>query len=160
MLRRLYELAKTSVFATSDATYLSVWKSPFGEKLLEAHENGQASVTRVFVFNDGNELSKETMAIMEKHNNTDHVHVRAYFDSEYPSFEFTADLARDFTVIDDGEVIGITEGIVSGIGQARWYFKDENKIGSILMTKAALEDGSVPFPEVKKWWDDETAAKP
>src|SRR4029450_3743453 len=63
VLLMLYEQAQTSIFATSDATYLSIWTSSMGDRILEAHEKGNASVTRVFIFDERSELTDETMVI-------------------------------------------------------------------------------------------------
>jgi hypothetical protein len=37
--------------------------------------------------------------------------------------------------------------------QARWHFNDKNKIGKYRNHQRALEDGSIPFLELKKWWE-------
>lgn len=151
----LYEQAKTSVFATSDATYLEIWKSPMGDRILEAHEKGNASVIRVFVFDDRNELTDETMTILKKHATIKRVKVLLYFDKEFEGFDLTPELIRDFSIIDEGEVIGITEGVVSGSGHARWHFKDPDKKGNLLKIRDLIISGSKTLRHVEQWWEHE-----
>jgi hypothetical protein len=155
VLLMLYEQAQTSVFATSDATYLEIWKSPMGDRILEAHEKGNASVIRVFVFDDRNELTDETMTILKRHATIKHVEVLLFFDKEFEGFDLTPDLIRDFSIIDEGEVIGITEGVVSGSGHARWHFKDLDRIGNLLKIRDLIISGSKTLREVEQWWEHE-----
>jgi hypothetical protein len=141
VLLTIYEQAQTSVFATSDATYWSIWESPLGDRILEAHDRGKADVIRVFVFDDKNELTEEIMTIMKKQATKGHVKVRLWFFDENP-VNFPPDIIRDFSIIDDGEAIGITEGVRGEEAQARWHFKDENKRGRFLRYKKLFIEGS------------------
>jgi hypothetical protein len=155
VLLMIYEQAQTSIFATSDATYLDIWKNPMGDRILEAHEKGKASVKRVFVFDDREELTEEIMTIMKKHASKKNVEVLAYFDKEFEGFDLTPELIRDFSIIDEGEVIGITEVVEGGTGKARWHFKDLDKIGNLIKIRDSIISGSETLEKVEQRWEQE-----
>jgi len=152
ILATLYENAAHSVFSTSDATFTEIWRGKLGERLLEAHKKSKAQVTRVFVFNERKEVSAETIRIMEEHRKSGKIRVLAYFDSEDDGFRFSPDIARDFTIIDDGDAIGVTEGILAESAKAHWYFNDKNRAGKFRGYQASLEAGGTSLEDLLEWW--------
>jgi hypothetical protein len=157
ILTKLYEEADESVFATSDAatggsSYTTVWKRELGERLLEAHERGNAQVTRVFLFNDRSEVTEDLLEIMRRQAKIGKLRVLAYFDKEDRGFQFSPDVTRDFTIIDEGESIGSTESLSAGEAKARWYFRNRNKTANFIQLKKRLEAGSISLPQLEDWW--------
>jgi hypothetical protein len=164
ILTKLYEEAGKSVFATSDASttdtsYTTVWKRELGERLLEAHEKGNAQVTRIFLFNDRSEVTEDLLEIMRRQAKIGKLRVLAYFNKENSGFQFSPDVTRDFTIVDEGEAIGSTETVSAGQATARWYFRNKNKTANFLQLKKGLENGSISLPELEDWWRT-TEAKP
>jgi hypothetical protein len=162
ILTKLYADARNSVFATSDAvtgggSYTTVWKRELGERLLEAHEKGNAQVTRVFLFNDRSEVTEDVLEIMRRQAKIGKLRVLAYFDEEDEGFKFSPDVTRDFTIVDDGDAIGTTEGVSAGQATARWYFRNRNKIANFLQLKQRLEAGSIPLAQLEDWWKTKNA---
>ncbi len=156
MLLQMYEQAQKNVFATVVPEYHDeVWTKPFGEKLLLTHKAGHAQVTRVFIFDDRNELTEQRIKTMERHTDAN-VSVFAYFDKEDDLFRFAEDMPRDFTIIDDGLAIGITTSINRNSIGSSWYIGHENKRKYYESIKGSLLHGSRPFNEVKKWWVEQT----
>jgi hypothetical protein len=63
---------------------------------------------------------------MREHERTPHVSVKVFIDEE-EVYDFPPDLSRDFTLIDDGRVIGITTTYGLDKLEAAWHFNDRTK---------------------------------
>ena len=146
MLSKLYATARSNVFATSDPRY--PWQSPIGERLLQAHRNGTAAVIRVFCFNSRSEVTRTTLNEMEKQDRITNISVLAYFEDESLA-NISPDVERDFTIIDDGDAIGVTESINGQSMIARWYFKDDERKSRFNELRGSIIGNSKKFGEVK-----------
>src|SRR5262249_12982278 len=143
LLIRLYEAAGSSVFCTSVSEYhTTTWETTLGQQLLDAHEHSKAEVTRVFVFNKRQEVTASMFDTMTKQSKAN-IKVRVYFDEEDDLFQFSADIAKDFTIIDNGDAIGVTERFDPP--ESRWYFADEDRRQRFLGYQEALSRGSISF---------------
>src|SRR6266478_253811 len=152
ILLEFYEHAESTVFSTSVPDYISTWNGSLGERILRAHKESQASVTRVFVFNNKSEVTREVAEQMGTQNEIERIKVRLYFDEEDPNFNFPVDVGRDFTVIDDGEAIGITASFGGSSPTAIWFIKDEQRKPRFLKMRNSLLAGSVSFDSFYQWW--------
>lgn len=125
LLHDLYLHAKVSVFSTSAPSYLPTWRTALGSKLLAAHELGKAEVTRVFLFSDRAAVTGDAIEEMRRQARVRNVSVRVYIKNEDAFFRLPVDMSDDFTVIDDGEVIGTTVAFGEGDESrltASWFF--------------------------------------
>jgi len=86
--------------------------------------------------------------------------VLAYFDDENKGYDLSPDLERDFTIIDDGDAIGITQSISGEHVQARWHFKDTDKIPKFKRHREAILKGAISYAEVKAWREKQMEAHP
>jgi hypothetical protein len=125
LLINVYKNAKKNVFSTSIEAYLDTWVSPLGEEILRAHNEAGQPVTRVFVFARRQNVSLRAINAMDNQRDAG-VNVRLYFDDESRS-KFENLGLRDFTIIDDGDIIGVTEQYGIGRLHAVWYFKNAKK---------------------------------
>ncbi len=144
LLLRFYEHAESTVFSTSIPDYLSTWMGPFGEQLMDAHRKSHAVTTRVFVFNNRKEISQDALSVMASQAKSG-VNVRLFFDDDNRGFRFPPDISRDFTVIDDGEAIGITLSFGGDNLAAMWYIQDTNRRQRFLRIRNSLIEGSIAF---------------
>jgi hypothetical protein len=165
LLIRLYAEAQKNVFATSVPEYHTIWDSLLGEELLKAHARSNARVTRVFVFNKRDELTQNLIDTMRRQDKAQ-IEVLAYFDDEDELFQFSPDIARDFTVIDDGAAIGVTALIDPEVSEAQWFLRDNDRTGRFVSYSESLRKGSQRLDEVERWWkrhskstDDSQGAK-
>jgi hypothetical protein len=158
LLIRLYETAQRSVFATSVPEYHTIWDGPLGGQLLKAHQRSNASVTRVFVFNKRDELTQDLIDTMHRQHEL-HIEVLAYFDDEDELFEFSPDIARDFTVIDDGAAIGVTALIDREVPEAKWFLRDKDRTDRFVSYRESLRRGSHHLDAVEKWWKEHSKSK-
>jgi hypothetical protein len=69
--------------------------------------------------------------------------VLLYFDDE-TGFEFPPHLGNDWTVIDEGEVIGITQR-VGDFYEARWYFGNRTQAQSFGILQERLSGAAEPY---------------
>lgn len=159
LLIRLYETAQKSVFATSVPEYHTIWDSSLGEQLLKAHErSNNARVTRVFVFNKRDELTQDLIDTMHRQHER-RIEVLVYFDEEDELFQFSPDIARDFTVIDDGAAIGVTALIDRDVPEAQWYLMDKDRTDRFVSYRESLRKGSHHLDAVEKWWREHSKSK-
>lgn len=154
VLLRVYESAGQSVFSTSDTHYLAAWRSDFGSRLLEAHGRSKAQVTRIFVFDDRAEVTEAAYHEIARQAGTARITPLVYFDKEYEFFDFPPEILRDFTIVDDGHVIGITVSVAGENIAADWYFKDEDKRAKYLQLRQKLLQGAQGFLEFERWWQE------
>ena len=105
-LIKLYRSASQSVFSTCLMDYFDAWKSDFGEKLLEAHKNNkQCKTTRIFIFHSKEDITEEAKSMIRKQRDYDVI----------PMILVDAlNEFNDFTIIDKGEVIGLTNEMKFG----------------------------------------------
>ncbi|HEX8697556.1 MAG TPA: TIR domain-containing protein [Myxococcaceae bacterium] len=143
LLLEVYRAATSSIFSTSVPEYRSMWQSPVGHQLIEAQrENKKAKSTRVFIFDRRSDVTAEDRSVFQAHADAG-IEVRVYFDEEDRVFLFPADLGRDWTVVDDGNVIGVTRSM-GEFYEARWYFNDADQIARFLDYRRNLLKVSVP----------------
>jgi hypothetical protein len=152
LLIRLYERARTSVFATSVPEYHLIWISALGQELLRAHARSGARVTRVFVFDKRADVAPEVVALMRKQAEAG-INVLTFFDDEN-AYQFSPLVSRDFTVIDDGEVIGVTAKIDRETPEARWFLNSREHQPKFAEIRAQLEKLSLNWAAFDKWWRD------
>jgi hypothetical protein len=150
-LKALYENAVTEVFCTSIPDYFATWQSPLGRALLDAHGRSRAVVTRIFVFDSVDSVDAEVMKVMEEHEDHPRVSVLVFLDQDDKLVSFPPDLSRDFTMIDQGQVIGITMSFGSQ-PQAAWYFDDADKKARLNRLREGLIESATPFKEFQKRW--------
>jgi hypothetical protein len=126
VLLKLYIEAKVKVACTSVSEYLPVWRTYTGDRVLEAHKKSSAPVQRVFILQNPKE-AEEAITVLQKQDD-EGIDVRLFFlDSGSNAQIFQPPLSNDFTVIDDGEAVGVTLKFASGELEAKWIFgKDQN----------------------------------
>lgn len=123
-LIKLYRVADESVFSTCIMDYFSAWNEDFSEKLLEAHlNNTNCQTTRVFIFHHKEDVTDEAMALMRKqleYNITPMMLIdkKREFD--------------DFTLIDHGKVLGVTNEMKFDKRLTTWYFEEEVQVGKYM----------------------------
>ncbi|HLX92415.1 MAG TPA: hypothetical protein VKR32_12075 [Puia sp.] len=127
-LFELYSKADRNVFSTCIRDYIESWDGEFGKKLLKAHEENpsNASVNRIFIFEAISDVSAKYIEIMKNHNKHG-VKVLVYIDAWHEDFDFQSQQLKDFTIVDDGDVIGETSLMKYGERQTCWTFKNNNK---------------------------------
>ncbi|RIL04527.1 MAG: hypothetical protein DCC71_13820 [Proteobacteria bacterium] len=117
-----YRSARKEIVSTCIPQYMRTWHRALGERILEAQrENTQARSTRVFIFNREEDVKDDDRMIFRKHAGAG-VNVRLFFDQEAPH-RFPPDIGNDWTVIDGGDVIGVTKR-VNDAPEAQWIFFD------------------------------------
>jgi hypothetical protein len=156
LLVGFFRLARRSVFSTTIPNFLSTWETSFGDQLLDAHRKSPAQVTRVFVFNNPQDVTPEAMAIMERQWN-DRIDVRLHFSDGAKLFKFPPDISRDFTVIDHGEAIGITVSFGEPNLAAEWYIHDENQKQRFEQICNDLKGDSEEFSTFLKRWKNSSS---
>jgi hypothetical protein len=154
VLIELYRTARSSVFSTAVPEYLASWDAQLGQQMLDAHQDSEATVTRVFVFERRTDITPAAMAIMQRQSEHPKISVLVYINQEETTFNFPPIISRDFTVIDGGEVIGVTATFGDNL-TAIWYFRDKNMSEEFRRYSKGLEAGSIPFATIKKWWNEE-----
>lgn len=150
LLHDLYLHAKVSVFSTSVPSYLPTWRTALGAKLLAAHEQGNAEVTRVFLFADRAAVTDAAIDEMRRQTQVKNVAVRVYIKNEDDFFRLPADLSDDFTVIDDGDVIGTTVAFGDGDESrltASWFFSNTTRKRQFAHIVSALKANSVALAD-------------
>lgn len=150
LLLRMYETAKTSVFATTVPAYHeTVWRSQFGDQLLAAHAKTAAPVTRIFVFDRRSDVTDQILDTMQRHQQAG-IAVRAYFDEEDALFQFTPQIPKDFTIIDGGVAIGLSQRFDMDVPEAHWYFGNDDLLAKFEDVRQNLLRGSMPLSEFEK----------
>ncbi len=125
VLAQVYELATKNIFSTSIPLYRNVWKSEAGYALLKLQQsNKNATSTRVFVFDRHDEVTDDDKKIFEQHR-AHGIEVLLFFDEKWP-LSFPASMGNDWTLVDDGEVIGVTLR-TSDAYEAQWFFGNKVK---------------------------------
>jgi hypothetical protein len=150
LLIRLYERARSSVFATSIPDYHLIWVSALGEELMRAHTRSTAKVTRVFVFDKRPDVSGDVVALMRKQAESG-INVLVFFDDEN-AYQFSPLVSRDFTVIDAGEAIGVTAQIDRETPEARWFLNSREHKPKFTEIQTQLEKLSMNWATFDKWW--------
>ncbi len=123
LLVRLYRSATKNVASTCITEYLSIWDTPDGDAILKAHSAGDAIVTRVFIFKDEKEAAT-AMGTLKKQAIFDpnKIGVRLFFrdNDQYRVGNPPKTLSDDFTVIDDGVIVGVTFKFDAAMSEAQW----------------------------------------
>lgn len=151
VLISIYENAQNDIFSTSELEYDNAWNKELGKQIIRAHEKSGAHVKRVFVFNSRSELNESIIGIMKKQNSNTKISIYSFFDNEV-AYNFHPDLSKDFTIIDGGELIGITSFGDEGFS-ARWHVNDLNKKNAFLEIKNNLIHNSEYFSETHKKYE-------
>lgn len=148
-LKDVYAQARQSVFSTSVPEYRDVWSSSFGRELLSVHKNNVvAKAVRVFVFNRRSDIIDDDHLIFAEQEAAG-VEVLLYFDQEDDLFLFPLDLGRDWTVVDDGRVIGVTRQMGEAL-EAKWYFDDDDQSGQFRGYMRRLVERCEPYTTVRR----------
>lgn len=124
----IYRSAKKNVFSTSIDKYLDNWFTELGSSILDAHReairrNPDHVIERVFVFNKSSDVSLRAIEAMDIQQAAG-VSVRVFYNED-PGLGFDSRLFKDFTIIDDGDVIGVTQEYGVNKTRALWYFNDK-----------------------------------
>jgi hypothetical protein len=141
----LYRLATSSVFSTSLPEYDTTWESSLGAQIIAAHDISTAVVTRVFVFETRDQVLERNLSVMEMQDKNARIDVRVYINQEDKLFDFSTDYSRDFTIIDGGAVIGLTQSYGLGNLRALWHFGNTALAGRLRNAREALTRNSIPF---------------
>jgi hypothetical protein len=128
-LAEVYRGAQRNIFSTSIPDYNTFWKQDLGRALLDIQaSNDSASSTRLFVFESKLEVDDSVRSILA--DQLEHgVEAYCYFNREDTTYDFSPDTGKDWTVVDDGDVIGVTHdlGGPSAEVAATWYFGDQGR---------------------------------
>jgi hypothetical protein len=143
LLLDLYRSAQNTIVSTSASAYQATWHSTLGDRLLAAHATGRAKVERIFVFNRREEITEDAIEEMRRQSRVRNVSIYVYIKDADPFFRFPADVSDDFTMVDDGEVIGttLTFGDESNL-TANWYFRNPQQARKFKEIVDALRSGS------------------
>ena len=147
----IYKNAKRNIFSTSNKEFSKHWGETYGEKILKVHKESEADVTRVFIFDEMQEVTEEDYRLIRKQYENS-IDVRIYFDKEDDYFQFPSDITRDFTLIDDGDVIGITETFSLDNYSSVWHFHNQNLSNRLKNVKSSLLSTSMKFPHFEELW--------
>ncbi len=148
-LKAVYSQARHSVFSTSVPEYRDVWTSSFGRELLGVHKNNTAAkIVRVFVYNRRSDVADDDHQIFAEQEAAG-VEVLLYFDQEDELFLFPANLGRDWTVVDDGRVIGVTRQMGEAL-EAKWYFDDDDQSGQFRGYMRRLVERCEPYVRARR----------
>lgn len=143
-LATLFKQAKRNIFSTSIPAYMKIWQSGVGRQILNAQRPHELSCTRVFVFDKRSHVTSEAIEIMKIHSSHG-VHVRTFYDDEIAEFEWDpGNIDTDFTFIDDGDIIGVTERM-QGRYRSKWFFSNPMKKRQYDGYRESLMDFSEPF---------------
>ncbi len=127
-LMKVYSSARENIFATCTEICLDIFLSgKFEDDILTIHKKSKCKVTRVFVFEDRKDIRKGHITQMKKHIKIKGIKVYIYINNEDREFDFPPDISKDFTVIDNGLVIGIANHYSTGT-RAQLTFNDEDDI--------------------------------
>lgn len=137
----IYQSASQSVFSTCIIDYFNAWESDFGNMLLEAHkDNKNCDTKRVFIFQRRDEITPDILAHINKQTEFS---VKPYILID-ESNEFD-----DFTIIDNGEVIGITNEMKYGRRLTTWYFDEPHQKTRFLTKKERILHKSIAVANFK-----------
>jgi hypothetical protein len=145
LLVNFYRKAKKNVFSTSLPEYDTTWSSRLGGEILQAHEQSLARVERIFVFNTHEDVTPSALAVMQKQATSQKIDVRIHISEDYAPIVFAANVSRDFTVIDEGSVIGLTQTYGNGRLTAIWHFGDMSLARQLMEIQTLLRDRSKPL---------------
>jgi hypothetical protein len=148
ILVELYSNARDRVFCTSVPDFLANWTGNLGKALLQAHRRSSAKVTRVFVFSSRDQVTESAYRILKEHGDAQ-IEVRLIFDDEIREFDLRD--SKDFTIIDDGEVIGVTMKFTDEIA-AEWHFSNEEIAPHYKHQQQQLLLYSIDLDAFEAWW--------
>jgi hypothetical protein len=143
VLTDVYRYAERNIFSTSIPDYLPAWETPWGRSLVHVqHDNREAKSTRVFIFRSRSALGPETRRLLEFHA-SNRIEVLLHFADEHAS-TFPPDLGNDWTVVDDGLIVGITHKL-GDLYEATWYFGKTEEQQRFMGYCEKLRAASEPF---------------
>jgi hypothetical protein len=143
VLTDVYRYATQNIFSTSIPDYLPVWKTPLGGSLVHVQrENREAKSTRVFIFKSRSVMTEEMRQVLEFHA-SNRIEVLLHFADEHKS-TFPPELGNDWTVVDDGLIIGVTHKL-GQIYEATWHFGQEEERERFLGFREQLRSQSERF---------------
>jgi hypothetical protein len=144
-LLSVYRHAKTEIFSTSVPRYMPAWTTQWGHEVLHAQRNNRLAVsTRVFIFESRDDLQRDgALDILRKHERN-HVHVWLYFAGSAVDSIFPEELGPDWTIVDNGVVIGITREYGSEF-EADWHFDNEKEAARFCQHRDTLLSRSERF---------------
>jgi hypothetical protein len=158
-LRAVYEDASQTIFATSVPEYFYVWRSPFGQNLLDVHASGKAQVTRLFIFNARTDITSEVIAELDKQIATGRITIHVFVDDDAEDYDYPAELSKDFTIVDEGRVLGVT--ITYGErSRAQWFFDDEDRSKRYGGVRDQLIMHSYKYARLKEIWQSDQEKRP
>jgi Predicted nucleotide-binding protein containing TIR-like domain len=138
-----YRNAQRNIFSTSIPAYLPAWQLEWGRNLLQIQDqNRRARSTRVFIFKRRVDVTEAHRAVFETHRKS-RVEVLLHFADEHES-TFPAELGHDWTVVDDGNAIGVTQKL-GDLYEAMWYFHNTAEAERFKMFRDRLRAASHPF---------------
>ncbi|HEY0796783.1 MAG TPA: nucleotide-binding protein [Acidisarcina sp.] len=143
-LASVFKQAKVNIFSTSIPLYMTIWRSAVGKQLLKAQAAAACPSTRVFVFPSERSVTQADKEVMTEHAAAG-IQVRTFYDQDIAEFAWNpGNIDTDFTFIDDGEVIGVTEETRRRY-RSRWYFKHPEKTKEYAGYRESLINFSEPF---------------
>ena len=123
MLCDVYRAARNTIFSTCIPKYLPMFENTvYGNTIIAAQTgNRDVQATRVFVF-DRKGDEEPHKAVLKEHRD-EGIRVLLYFDKDDRNFSFPPTVGQDWTVVDNGDVIGVTRKFGRKY-EACWYFQD------------------------------------
>lgn len=146
LLRRVYENATKKVFATSTLDFLPAWADLLGKDILAAHKHGKAPVRRVFVFDNLTSIPVDAVEEMKKQKLAG-IEVRVYGIQEDVSWEIPDNTPLGFAIIDEGDVIALTNPGVGKSFSGTFFFKEKGFTERYKNIAGELDRGSRSFEE-------------
>jgi hypothetical protein len=155
VLINLYDNATESIFSTTIRDYLATWPNELMEKMIDASERSRATtVTRVFVFANRNEIDQKAIEVFRRFLKSSKIRSLVFIDAEGYGFNFPPEVSKDFVVIDQGEVIGVTMSYGQENLTAVWHFGDTSKKPRFEKTCKNLESRSKSADAIINWWEE------
>jgi hypothetical protein len=152
VLGGVYRSAKHEIFSTSVPSYLDFWGTVFGQEILNRQfHNIHAKSTRIFILRSRSDLTPQLERVFNMHIGK-RVAVRVFFEDEPRDQESTGlvtppEVGNDWTMVDDGEVIGVTQKF-GDQWEAEWYVNDNKQSERFRGYKQRLLDASYGYESV------------
>lgn len=142
-LESVYRHATKDIFSTTIPSFMHIWRTPEGRKLLHAQVKLNVPSTRIFVFRSEKSVKEADKATMTEHREAG-ITVRIFFDKAISTFDWDpSKIETDFTFVDDGDVIGVTAE--TRHYRSRWFFKNDDMKREYKRHKESLVDNSDLF---------------
>jgi len=142
--------AKTSVFCVHRGDYLLEWFQRIGRSIISSHKQSGATATHLFVFNRAEDVTEAHQNALATLDESQKVDVFVYFDKQDFNYRYPEDLPRDYTLLDGGDAICVTDRLESDGFSGTWYFNDSRRKARFNNEFSALKRESRRFSRAER----------